>query len=168
VKNLEKWIANYIVELNLCPFAANTLQKKKWKSVLLDFKDATKIEETFYSFLKENLEENETYFLYGSQLEKWEDFLFYFNFLEDLTRQIFNFEQVKIVGFHPEYIHGEVTEEYIHYSNRAPWPLIQLLRTEDVEKRSQFIDVNDILDANAITLKEIPVKELNKKLNDCK
>lgn len=168
MKNLEKWISDYIVELNLCPFAHNTLHKNKWKLISIDFQKASQIEEVFYAFLNENLEEKETYFLESDQLRKWDDFLFYFHFLEDLTQQITHFKKVKIVGFHPSYVHGEIEEDYLHYSNRSPWPLIQLLHVDDVEKRTKFISVEEVLDKNAETLKNIPLMDLNDRLNDCK
>lgn len=166
--NLEKWIADYIIELNLCPFAAGTLKGKKWKVKELDFKDYQAIEELFYDFLKEDLNVVETYFITSDQLDSWEDFLFYFHFVEELTNEIATFNAIKIVGFHPEYRHGEVEQEAIHFSNRAPWPLIQLLNVEDVHKRTALMDVDKVLEDNELTLKGVPIEELQKKLDDSK
>lgn len=166
--NLEKWIKNYIVELNLCPFASGTLKANKWRVKELDFKDYKAIEEVFYDFLKEDMNDVETYFTTSEQLNSWEEFLFYFHFLEELTNEIATFNQIKIVGFHPEYKHGEVEQEAIHFSNRAPWPLIQLLNVEDVHKRTALLDVDKVLEDNELTLKGMTVEELQKRLDDSK
>lgn len=168
MKNLEKWIADYVVELNLCPFAANTLKKDKWKVMTADFTDVASIELLFTSFLGESPEKTDSYFITSEQLTTWDDFLFYFHFLGDLTRQIKPFQAVKIVGFHPNYKHAEIEEDQLHFSNKAPWPIIQFLHTSDVEERTKFIDIEEILEHNEKTLLGFTVEELNKKLNECK
>ncbi len=166
--NLEKWIADYVVKLNLCPFAAGTLKQNKWQLHTLDFKDYKALEQLLTSFLNEDLEEIETYFLKSAQLEKWDEFLFYFHLLEEITTEVEIFQSIKVVGFHPEYRHAGIDDENVHFSNRSPWPLIQLLNTDDVHKRTAQVDVAKVLEENELTLNKTSLIELEKILNDCK
>jgi hypothetical protein len=166
--NLEKWISEYIVSLNLCPFAAGTLKGSKWKVEEVDFKDYKAVETVLNGFLNEDVDVTETYFLKSVQLESWEDFLFYYNFLEDLMSGISAFKAIKIVGFHPKYMHREVSDQHIHFSNRAPWALIQLLKLDDVHKRTVSMDVDKVLEVNELKLKSFTIDELQNKLDECK
>ncbi len=166
--NLEKWIGEYVVNLQLCPFAGGTLKDKKWTSFEIDFKDYRSIEHTFYAFLKEEHAVIDSYFLTSEQLIKWEDFLFFMHFLEELVAEVEAFQSIKIVGFHPDYKHADVESEQVHYSNRAPWPLFQLLHSEDVRNRTKLMDIERVLEANVETLNGYTIEALQIKLDDCK
>jgi len=163
---VELWLQKYILELNLCPFAYQAVNMGK--IIILEFKKENEefIFDTFHKFLKDSPNKIESYFLIIDEVPNFNDFLEILYFLEDLTHEVNEFENIKIVGFHPNYMHGHVNFEVEHYTNRSPIPLIQLINNSDIEKRTKTIAVQSILDSNLTTLKQKGKIQLNTLLNE--
>ena len=75
---------------------------------------------------------------------------------------------VQLASFHPDYLFaGEPEDAASHYSNRAPYPLIHLLR-EDMLTRvlADGSDPGEIPTRNIATLEAIGVDELARRWRD--
>ena len=146
------WLSSYILELNLCPFAHQSVNLNKIQLLDYTFNNDEFIMKTFNSFLLNSPHNIESYFLLIPNVPRFNDFLEVFYLLNDITDEIEGFQNIKLVGFHPEYMHGEVTDDIEHYTNRCPLALIQLINKSDIEKRTKSISVESILEANLETL----------------
>ena len=72
---------------------------------------------------------------------------------------------VQLASFHPQYrFAGEAPDAASHYSNRAPYPLIHLLR-EDMLSRvlEDSADPHQIPDRNIKTLNAMGVEQLERR-----
>lgn len=96
------------------------------------------------------------------------DFNAYLHFLDEAQQLLVQSGLeglVQLASFHPHYLfEGEAPNAASHYSNRAPYPLIHLLR-EDMVSRAleEFTDPERIPENNIRTLDGIGVDELERR-----
>ncbi len=134
------WIRNFVVELNICPFAGGAVEKDL---VRYRLSTASDIDILYQDFLEELL------FLHESDPEKVEtsilihpqvlgDFYLYLDFLDLANTAI---EEaglegvIQVASFHPDYtFEGEAPDSVTNYTNRSPYPMLHLLREASVSK----------------------------------
>ena len=134
-----EWVVDFVVRLNLCPFAAAPL-----RTGTLTFATCphTQAEATFYwagtqvqRFLEAAPSRERTALLVLPQgLADFEDFLDLVDNLEALIEQAGAGELVQLAHFHPQYVFGdgEGDRDPANATNRSPYPTVQLLRVADV------------------------------------
>lgn len=131
------WVAQTVVGCGFCPFAYKVIADKsiRYKVVrgnaLHEHPDIVLEEAQFLT----NHPETET------ELIIFPDAYAYFSAYLQLVKRCEQlllrkgFEGIfQIASFHPEYLFGGVEEEDAsHYTNRSPYPMIHLLREEELE-----------------------------------
>lgn len=149
IKTVEQWLNDCVLGLSLCPYAKAPIadgkvrivccaKKQVKKSVSAEDQPLTEVD--FLSSLEQEIEhlletpEIETTLLAGPGL--FEDFLDFNDFTGYLEKQLRDQEideHLQIATFHPGYLFaGEAQHDQSNYTNRAPYPIVQLLRTESV------------------------------------
>ena len=138
IQNTRKWISNFVVKLNLCPFAKYPLENDKIRYVVYE---GTDLEELL------KLCKKETEFLLAAEAEVLEttflihpnvliDFYTYNDFLTIVNQLIFALDLegvIQIASFHPDYqFAGTTTEDVTNYTNRSPYPMLHLLREDSI------------------------------------
>lgn len=134
------WVEQFVVGMNLCPFAGAVLRTSRLK---IQVSTATDPEQLIAEL------ENELRFLTEADPLKWEttllvhpgtltDFASYLDFLAIANELLVAGEwegEIQIASFHPQYqFAGEDAEALSHFTNRSPFPMLHLLREESVEK----------------------------------
>jgi hypothetical protein len=78
-------------------------------------------------------------------------------FAERLLAQMRLEGELQIASFHPNYQFAETQPDDIeNYTNRAPYPILHLLRESSVERATQaFPDAADIYERNQATLRRL-------------
>ncbi len=133
------WIANFVIQLNLCPFARKPFQQEKIRYVLYE---GTDLEELTLLLLKElnhlastPAKKIETTFIIHPHL--LQDFYAFNDYLEVTNHLIFaaRLEGVlQIASFHPDYqFEGVEKDDVTNYTNRSPYPMLHLLREASIE-----------------------------------
>ncbi|WP_338763824.1 DUF1415 domain-containing protein [Bernardetia sp. ABR2-2B] len=159
-KNIEtttkKWLEDWILRLNLCPFAHSVYAKNQIRFEIEESNSFEKCVQKAVSeivFLEENnndksqnyidttllvfpntfLNPNEK--LNDEENTSFNDFLDFVALL-DLYLEQNNLEsKFQLVAFHPNYIfEGEDKNSKSHFTNRSPYPILHVLREESVEK----------------------------------
>ena len=95
-------------------------------------------------------------------LHDFEEYLWFLDDAEGLLQEAGLESVVQLASFHPQYLFaGEPPQAASHYSNRAPYPVIHLLR-EDMLTRvlEDFPAPEQIPERNIATLNTIGVEEL--------
>ncbi len=171
----KNWINDFVVQLNLCPFAQHPYKNDRIRYVVYEGRDL----EEFIEVLRDELlyiqktpaKAVETTLLIHPNLLL--DFLDYNDFLDVANHLIFALQLdglVQIASFHPAYqFAGTRVEEVTNYTNRSPFPMLHLLREESIEKAiEQYGSTEQIPANNMKTLRQLGLKKTKKILDDSK
>ena len=157
-----RWIEQFVVGENLCPFAAPALlaqqlritvcdqtdEAERARAVLreLDLLQSTPVSELLTSVL-----------VFTQALGDFDDYLDFLGIAEDLLEQAGLEGVLQIASFHPAYVFdGVPANDPSHYSNRSPWPMLHFLREDQIEAAlEQHPDPDHIPERNIAHLQEL-------------
>ena len=168
-KQIKNWVKEFIIGLNLCPFAKKPWQLGRVKIKIVE----SAIEEELTRVLLEELSalvnakrnDLETTLLVSLNLfSTFEDFLVYLNWTEDLLKEIKVEGLIQVVGFHPDYyFEGVSKEDYGNFTNRSPYPVLHLIREESIDEAVRsYPDVEEIPKRNVELLRKMKLEDLKK------
>lgn len=149
----QKWLEEWILNLNLCPFAHSVYKNNQIRFEVEesnDFKKCVEKAVTEIESLQKNEFENDIdttllifphNFINVETTEETEENQSFNDFLDfvallDLYLEQNNLEgEFQLVAFHPNYIfEGEEKNSKSHYTNRSPYPMLHILKEESVTK----------------------------------
>lgn len=136
IKATEHWLKNTVIELGFCPFAVAPFKAKsiviqetnsaKQKVVLQDFLQACQM-------LEQNPEKSTVLLVLSQGFESFSNYLLMLDRCQTLL-EMEGYEGIfQLASFHPDYcFEGEDADAPSHYTNRSPWPIIHILREDDL------------------------------------
>lgn len=157
-----------MIGLNLCPFAKAVHVKGQIRYAVSDAVDMegvlTDLEAELQALVAASPDAVDTTLLVlpralGDFLD-YNDCLF---FAERMIKQLWLEGIIQIASFHPHYqFEGSEPDDIENYTNRAPYPILHLLREESIERAVQaFPDAEAIYERNQDTLRRIGLKGWN-------
>jgi hypothetical protein len=167
-----RWLERAVIGLNLCPFAKAVVAREQVRFVL---SDATTPEALLAELGEELLrlrdtpaEQIDTTLLIHPQV--LDDFLDYNDFLDDadaLVEALALEGVLQVASFHPDYqFAGSAPDDVENFTNRAPYPILHLLREDSVARAvAAFPDPDAIVERNIETLRGIGVDGWKKLLD---
>jgi len=159
VEKTKKWIQEFVLDLNLCPFAKASFVNNK---ILFEVDNSRDIESRILSFkqlidgLIVQSNQSNAFLLFPFGLTKFDEFLEVFHLCEFLLETEHLDEIFQIVSFHPDYLYqGYEPTNPVNFTNRSPYPMIHILRTEEVENAMNGypMSLEEILENNKETLR---------------
>ena len=166
-----RWLEKAVIGLNLCPFAKAVYVKDQVRFVL---SDASTPEALLEQLVEELVhlrdtpaEQTDTTLLIHPEVLT--DFLDYNDFLENADAAVEALDLggiIQVASFHPDYqFDGTHPDDASNYTNRAPFPILHLLREDSVERAvAAFPDPDVIVERNIATLDRIGVDGYKKLL----
>lgn len=134
-----RWIEQVVIRHELCPFARKVVEREQVRYCVSDAKD----EEQLWRELVEELrylqavgsQSIETSLLIHPQvLGDFHDYLDFVAMTDQLIADMDLEGIIQIATFHPDYqFEGTEFEDPANYTNRAPFPMLHLLREESIE-----------------------------------
>lgn len=169
-RSTRNWLAQFVVGLNLCPFARPLLTSDQLRVAVCDADDSVAQLQAFLGELDllQSVPESEiatTVLVFSSALEEFDAYLDFLAQAQGLLSEAGLEGLVQLASFHPRYqFAGEPAGAASHFSNRSPYPSIHLIR-EDMLSRvlADFPDPEAIPAHNIETLDEIGVDELERR-----
>jgi hypothetical protein len=169
-RHIRAWLDEFVVGLNLCPFARPLLGADNLRIAICEDSAPQALHRAFLQELDllQGSTEREvatTLLAFPHALADFEEYLAFLDQAQELLDESGLEGLVQLASFHPRYrFQGEGENAASHYSNRAPYPLIHLLR-EDMLSRvlDEFADPDKIPDRNIETLDAIGVEELERR-----
>jgi len=169
IDDVNQWLDDVVIGLNLCPFAAKPRREKRVRIAISHATD----EESLLNDLQAELErlsdtpieELETTLLaIPDMLENFED---YNDFLDavDLWVEQFGWEgELQVASFHPQYQFADTEpDEPGNLTNRSPWPLLHIIREESLEQAvAHYPDVDAIPEHNIKRMESLTTEEKRK------
>jgi hypothetical protein len=168
---VKHWLQEFIVGYNLCPFAKKPLVQNQIDFEIIIDKKRTIILEKFLAFVK-ILEETPaietTLIIFPASLK---DFYQYLETMDLCTSLLVDqgYEGVfQLASFHPDYyFEGEDESDASHFTNRAPFPIIHIIREASIEQvLKTYKNPEDIPVNNIEKMRELGVEYLQKKLDE--
>jgi hypothetical protein len=129
------WLDQFVVGLNLCPFARPLLGGETLRIVICEQTGRKALHEAFLTELYSTAQTEvaTTLLVFPFALQKFSDYLSFLHVSEDTVNEAGLAGIVQLASFHPDYVFaGEDSASASHYSNRSPYPLIHLLREDMV------------------------------------
>ncbi|MCB9760338.1 MAG: DUF1415 domain-containing protein [Alphaproteobacteria bacterium] len=132
------WVEDFVVRLDLCPFAAGPLRAGRVRFVRCDAADASGV-------LDALIEEaarldgaggpDTTLLVLPGGFSAFDDFLDLIDLSEDLMHKAGYDGVLQLAAFHPAWVFADAPpDDPANATNRAPWPTLHLLRWADVRR----------------------------------
>ncbi|QKI89648.1 DUF1415 domain-containing protein [Thiomicrorhabdus xiamenensis] len=140
LKPVQTWLEQVVIGLNLCPFA-----KRPWTNHQVHLQvtransDESLLEDLaleIQALLAQPIEKRETTVMIVAQhLQAFDDYNQFLNWAEALIEQQNWQGIIQLASFHPDYqFAGTQADDAENLTNRAPFPLLHILREESLEK----------------------------------
>ena len=157
-----RWLERAVVGLNLCPFAKSVYVREQVHYVVYDGVD----EVEFLALLRAQLAELEasdprqrdtTLLLAPLLCPEFLDFNAMLARAQRVLRKSGLVGVLQIASFHPGYVFADAApEDMANYTNRAPFPMLHLLREESVSRAvAAYPQAQEIYGRNIATLREL-------------
>ncbi|PHN06468.1 DUF1415 domain-containing protein [Flavilitoribacter nigricans] len=167
LKKTREWVRNFVIALNLCPFAAVPFRKDQIRIVLEESRDPEELADTLLRELDHLLRTDPkavetTLIVHPNVLT---DFLDYNDFLgvaEDILEEAGLNGILQLASFHPDYqFAGTPHDDPANYTNRSPFPMLHLLREESISKAvDNFPDPDRIPEVNVERLRTMTIAQI--------
>ncbi|RUR34266.1 DUF1415 domain-containing protein [Vreelandella nanhaiensis] len=169
-----KWVRNFIVAHNVCPFAQREVERDSIRvEVVRSKKLEVALEELMaeVQWLDEHPETETTLLVFPTLFKHFEHYLDYVELAESILAEQ-GYEGIyQLATFHPDYCFEDADpDDASNYTNRSPYAMVHLLREASVEKAIEFYgDTSVIPERNIEHLNTIGSEEaercLQKALN---
>ena len=148
--------------LNLCPFSHSVVAQNQVHYAVCDEVSDIKLKQFYVSQMALLLDAEEqaiatSLLIFPKGLDVFDDYLDLLDWFQQLLEQADLTEHVQLASFHPQYqFEGVEFDDLSHFTNRAPYPVIHLLRQSQVTKAlEQITDAHKIYEDNIQTLNEL-------------
>jgi uncharacterized protein len=170
IESVQQWVEQFVVELNLCPFAKREIVKNRVRYNVTEATTQAQLLvalETELGFLSESTAIETTLLIHANILH---DFYEYNQFLDiaDGLLQEMNLEGVfQIASFHPQYqFGGTEINDAENFTNRSPYPILHLLREDSLEQAiAEHADVDQIPVRNIQLMNQLGEEKLKAMLD---
>lgn len=134
----KKWIEDFVMKNGLCPFASAGFQNDMIYYKFSQGKDLRSHLAVFWETIKQMMEGESTYysnaFLVFSDNISFQGIMKLSNVFDEFLAQVNLDDIFQLVEFHPQLVFGDHPEEdAANFINRSPYPMIHILRKEEVK-----------------------------------
>ncbi|MFA0085721.1 DUF1415 domain-containing protein [Vibrio sp. E150_011] len=155
-EQVQQWLKDVVIGLNLCPFAAKPERNKQIKTfVSLADKEEGLLEDILGELML--LEQTEpqdletTLVVVPNMLDDFMDYNFFIDWVEALIKQNGWDGIYQVATFHPNYCFGGAApEDDENLTNRSPYPIFHLIREASMERVLKHYPEPDAIPDNNI------------------
>lgn len=168
-QQVNQWLNDVVIGLNLCPFAAKPQRNKQIKI----FVSHATSEEDLLQDILEQFQELETtpvselettLVAVPEMLQDFWDYNLFIDWIEALIRQEGWEGTFQLATFHPDYCFADANpDDDENLTNRAPYPVFHLIREESMEKvLKHYPNPEAIPDTNIARVQSLTAEERKK------
>ncbi len=172
----QNWVKNVVIKYNFCPFARKEVESDAVRYLCAPVydKDATMeaalalIDECRY--LQATPDVETSLLIFSEQFRDFEDFLDVITLADTLLDTYHLRGDFQIAHFHPDYqFDGVAPDDVTNYTNRAPYPVLHVLREASMAATLTSVDNPDAIYEHNMALTERKGKAFwQALLNACK
>lgn len=149
---VRQWVETFVVGMNLCPFAKRELVKNRVRFVTTAATTAEQllqVLQTELELLSADPSVETTLLIHPAVLQDFYDFNDFLGFADSLLVDMELEGIYQVASFHPDYQFGGTRPgDAENYTNRAPYPVLHLLREESLER--VIADYSDVEDRKSV------------------
>ncbi|KIP65800.1 hypothetical protein BCT11_18365 [Vibrio sp. 10N.222.52.B12] len=168
-EQVDQWLNDVVIGLNLCPFAAKPQRNKQIKIFVSEAsQEEALLEDILLQLIELSSTEPEkletTLVVVPNMLQDFWDYNFFIDWVEGLIKQQ-DWEGIfQVATFHPDYCFGGAEpEDDENLTNRSPYPVFHLIREESMEKvLKHYPDPESIPDTNIARVSALSEEERKK------
>ncbi|EIW7479116.1 TPA: DUF1415 domain-containing protein [Vibrio parahaemolyticus] len=168
-QQVDQWLNDVVIGLNLCPFAAKPQRNKQIKIFVSEAtQEEALLEDILLQLIELSTTEPEkletTLVVVPNMLQDFWDYNFCIDWVEGLIKQQ-DWEGIfQLATFHPDYCFGGAApEDDENLTNRSPYPIFHLIREESMEKvLKHYPDPESIPDTNIARVSALSEEERKK------
>lgn len=139
IRATRAWVEQVVVGYQLCPFARTPFKQDTIRYLSIAVKDLSRLKAIFLAECQ-HLEEKQVSEVSTTLLILTGAFQDFFTFWELVGKAEEWLETAgytgvfQVASFHPDYIFAEATPDAAqNYTNRSPWPMLHLIREDELE-----------------------------------
>ena len=169
---VRQWVQTFVVGMNLCPFAKRELVKNRVRFVTTAATTAEQllqVLQTELELLNADPSVETTLLIHPAVLQDFYDFNDFLDCADSLLVDMELEGIYQVASFHPDYQFGGTRSgDAENYTNRAPYPVLHLLREESLERViADYPDVDDIPERNIELMNSLGQDKLQALLKSC-
>ncbi len=169
---VRQWVETFVVGMNLCPFAKRELVKNRVRFVTTAATTAEQllqVLQTELELLNADPSVETTLLIHPAVLQDFYDFNDFLGCADILLLDMELEGIYQVASFHPDYqFVGTRPGDAENYTNRAPYPVLHLLREESLERViADYPDVDDIPERNIELMNSLGQDKLQALLKSC-
>lgn len=155
-KVVERWLTSVVIDLNLCPFAQREYlaDKVRFKESQADSEEALlrdMVVELSLLSRRPNIET--TLLICPRVLQNFDQYNQFLAFADALIEQMNLVGVYQVASFHPDYqFAGTDPGDAENFTNRAPFPMLHLLRESSIERAIKKHPNSELIPQNNIRL----------------
>lgn len=165
-QQVDQWLNDVVIGLNLCPFAAKPQRNKQIKIFVSEaYQEEALLEDILLQLIELSNTEPEkletTLVVVPNMLDDFWDYNLFIDWVEGLIKQQ-DWEGIfQVATFHPDYCFGGAEpEDDENLTNRSPYPIFHLIREESMEKvLKHYPDPESIPDTNIARVSALSEEE---------
>ena len=162
IKISRQWLDQTVVGLNLCPFSHSVVAHDQVYYAICDGTDDPQLKQFYVMELQRLLDADEnsiatSLLMFSQGLQVFDDYLDVLDWFQQLLEQADLTDHIQLASFHPQYqFEGVDADDLSHFTNRAPYPTIHLIRQAQMTKAlAQVADPEQIFADNIETLNKL-------------
>jgi hypothetical protein len=172
VRAVRRWVEDFIVKLNLCPFAGRELLDNRIRFVVTESTTEEQLLgalQTELALLNDNATVETTLLIHPDVLQDFSDYNQFLDTADRLLVQTGLEGVYQIASFHPSYqFAGTATDDAENYTNRSPYPLLHILREASLERNiAAHPDVEQIPVRNVALMNSLGREKLRALIQGC-
>ena len=175
LKRTKNWLEDFVLGLNLCPFARHPFRNEKVHYVVYEgdnLENLTQIVVKELDFLNRVTPAvvETTLIILLDALKDFDEYLDFLEVVEFVVEKLDMDVAFQIASFHPSYqFDGTDETDSENYTNRSPFPMLHLLREDSVTRAVEaFPEVGDIPARNIQTMNDLGLLKIKEMLNAIK
>lgn len=167
----KKWVKNFVIDLNFCPFARRPFDADRIHYILEETSEPAKIVETIRTEMQLLLKTKQyetSLIILPNALSNFYDYLDFLEIANTLLLELALEGVFQIASFHPSYqFAGTQPEDVENYTNRSPYPMIHILRESSVSWAvAKHPNTDQIPDQNIARLQALGREAVKKRWNE--
>ena len=167
VQITKEWVETFVINLNLCPFAAHPFKNNKIRYIVFEGKDSEL--EKFHALCDDEInflentpvtEVETTLIITPNAFLDFDDYLDEVDFLELGLEELFiDVDEIplQLASFHPDYMFEDTEYDDVeNFTNRSPFPMFHFLRTARVSIAIEaHPDIDSVPENNIKKMREL-------------
>ncbi|KDM91741.1 DUF1415 domain-containing protein [Photobacterium galatheae] len=167
--NVEQWLDDVVIGLNLCPFAAKPRRNEQIRIAIYETDSLEELLEGIYQEIKRLdstpvCDLDTSLVVCPNLLQDFDEYNQFLDMVEALISQCGKEGIYQVASFHPDYcFYGTAPGDAENLTNRAPYPIFHFIREDSMEKvLAHYPDPDAIPERNIEKMKKLTDEEIRR------